>query len=351
MNKTLIYGIIVIVLGGISAFILLKPSSTLADDEKIFSIDDVTTISKIFMVDMEGSSILLERKVDHWRVNGKFNARRDAVAVLLSTIKKVRTYYPVAVPAHNNAVKEMAAHHVKVQIYGEKRFMLFFKRVTDEPILTYYVGGSTNDHTGTFMFLAGSPTIYVTHIPGFEGYLTPRYFVIEKDWRERIVFDFTPEDIRTISIDYPLAKANGLIIDVDDNNSPQVKPFHSDPGLDIPQGSVNQNLLTQYLANFKGIGLENYVNSYYRRDSITATTPFAIITVTDKDGKETNLSAYYMPINKRSKMKFDTEGNPLKFDRDRMFALVNDEVDFVVIQWYVFGKILLTYENFLTREG
>jgi len=42
------------------------------------------------------------------------------------------------------------------------------------------------------------------------------------------------------------------------------------------------------------------------------------------------------------------DGSTVFFDRDRMYALINDDEDFVLIQYFVFDKILRPL-SFFTR--
>jgi hypothetical protein len=54
-----------------------------------------------------------------------------------------------------------------------------------------------------------------------------------------------------------------------------------------------------------------------------------------------------MPINQRTKQQTDPNtGRPMLYDSDRYYALINHNKDFVVIQQYVFGKILRQYDDF-----
>ena len=62
------------------------------------------------------------------------------------------------------------------------------------------------------------------------------------------------------------------------------------------------------------------------------------------------MKIFLMPVNKRSKSQFDEVGEPLKYDVDRMYALVNDGKDFAIIQYYTFGKILLGYDDFILSD-
>jgi hypothetical protein len=64
----------------------------------------------------------------------------------------------------------MAAKSTKIEIYSK-----------GEKVKQYYVGHATQDNTGTYMLLTNPETDknyeepFITHIPGFEGFLSTRY--------------------------------------------------------------------------------------------------------------------------------------------------------------------------------
>ena len=118
MKRNLIYFIILIALVvGAYFLVIRKPWGTLNVDETAFAVDDTASIGKIFIADMQGKKVILERQKNFWIVNGKFPVRNDYMEMLLSTIKRVTINYPVPQTAMNMVVKEMASHNKKVEIY------------------------------------------------------------------------------------------------------------------------------------------------------------------------------------------------------------------------------------------
>ena len=49
-------------------------------------------------------------------------------------------------------------------------------------------------------------------------------------------------------------------------------------------------------------------------------------------------------------MQFDYEGNPLKYELDKYFALVNNGQDFALIQHFVFGKLFIGGKFFYSQR-
>ena len=78
-------------------------------------------------------------------------------------------------------------------------------------------------------------------------------------------------------------------------------------------------------------------------DSITQTPVLFELLITDSSGEKHLLEAFYK---KAKKGKTDNKGTPLEHDVDAFFALINKK-DFVIIQHYVFDKILLSPNDFL----
>ena len=140
------------------------------------------------MADRQGKSVLLERKSSaEWKVNGKFRARQDLINTLLYTMKSLEVRSPVGKNLYNQTMKLLSANSVKVEIYSNQ-----------ELIKTYYVGHPSMDNMGTFMYLEGSSVPFIMCIPGFNGYLTTRYFINETDWRSKTIFNYNPQMIEKV---------------------------------------------------------------------------------------------------------------------------------------------------------
>src|ERR1035438_455376 len=190
--------LLLFVLLAIAAVVLIitNKKSTIKEDLKDFSVSDTASITKIYMTTKEPSSVILTREgPGQWTVNGKFAARNDAMNDLMETIKEVSVRAPVAKSAMDNVLKALATTSTKIEIYSK-----------DKLLKTYYVGSYTQDMAGTFMMLEGSKTPFVTFIPGFNGYLSTRYFTEEPLWRDRTIYNYYPDEIASISVDYPKLK-------------------------------------------------------------------------------------------------------------------------------------------------
>jgi hypothetical protein len=193
MNKSTKFLFLLFLALGI-AYILIskKPWRTAAKAADAFSIKDTAAVTKIFLANKRGEKILLQREANNqWLVNGKFVAEEPKIKLLLATLNQMQIQMPVSESMHNTAIGILASRGVKTEIYAG-----------DHLIKTIYVGSETPDKTGTFMMLEGEDEVYAIHIPGFVGFLTPRFFLTEVKWRSKLLFDIPAAQIAEIQMDY-----------------------------------------------------------------------------------------------------------------------------------------------------
>jgi hypothetical protein len=295
---------------------------------KSFDVDE--NIDKIFLVDMMGNQILLSKEDNKlWLLDGKHKIRKDAIKNLLETIKKVKIKAPVPMKQQERIQKGIAAEGIKVEIYEEGK-----------QIQQYYVGGSTQDHKGTYMYHEGLGKAYITHIPGFIGYLTPRYFTDYDQWRDRTVIEAEKKKIKKISIKY---REDTNLSSFELNLKP-LSLFINQKEIDLE--NINTEAIESYLNFFKHLELEGYENQYKKKDSVLSTPPFCILEIAN-EGNIDKFDCYNLPLSNRSKLQYDQKGNAMKYDIDRLLVNINNGRDFGMIQMFVFGEILREPEDFL----
>ncbi len=332
MKRNKIAIVLVILLGSISLwFVLRNNKTTLRKGLRDFALQDTGSVTKLFLADRNNKTVTLKKiKPGEWRLNDKFYARNDAVKILLETMKTMEVKSPVGKNAQENVIKSLATGGIKVEAYkGDKLVKLL------------YVGSETMDMTGTYMLLAdpetreNSSVPYVTYIPGFDGYLTTRFFTSELEWRDRTIFRYIPPEIKSVKVEYPNKPENNFEINCLSENKFEV--------INLTEGKVMPDIDTlavkQYLSYFQNIQFE-VIEKLEKNliDSITATSPINIITIKDVKGA-TNISKVFYKNPKKDAIDQET-GKPLKYDNDRIFALINDGVDFATTQYFNYGKLL-----------
>ena len=336
-NKTTL--VITLLLAGVAAVLIYTSTrSTIKKELKDFAIEDTASVTKIFLADKSGKQILLEKiTAGNWKLNGKFIARNDAISTLLITMKKLEVRSPVAKAAYENVIKNLATTATKVEIYQN-----------DELVKTYYVGGATQDQLGTFMLLENSTTPFVMYLPGLNGYLTARYFTDETEWKSRMVFNYAPSEIGSVTVEYPKAPKLSMNLMVKENDSYAVSSLTDKKTLQ----EIDTNAVSRYLASFREIQYEAVITNIdkTKQDSTISSTPVSIITVVDKKGNKNSIKIFLKPITESSLVATDDNGKPLQYDIDRMYGIVNDGKDFLLIQHFVFDKLLRTSDDFKVKK-
>lgn len=344
MKKNTLAAIIVLVLGVIAAwFYRNKTSSTIKPALRDFAVQDTAAITKIFLADFGGKQVTLTKTVEGmWMVNGKYPARKDAIQTLLYTINKLDVKDQVGKNARANQIKYLSSSGIKTEIYaGEKLIRL------------YYVGGETQDGTGTYMLLADPETRensslpFVMYIPGFQGYLTTRYFTDELMWRSLGVLNLLPSQIQRIRLESLKQPEKNFELRVNGKNDFSLVS----PGTGLP-AVFDTSIVKQYLTYFRNLNAESYVTGKEMKtetmDSLRRARPEFTLTVTDEKGETRVLKAHRRNVGKGGFT--DIDGDKLDYDPERMYALINNDRDIITIQVYSFGKVFMPIDYFVPRE-
>lgn len=329
--------LLALVLVALAVYVLYtrKPwSSVKGGSETGFAIEDTASITKVFMADGRGSNTLLQRTAKGWTVDNKFAADERKIDLLLETIHDVKLRNPVGQAEYNTVMKNFAASGVKVEFYeGE------------DLLKTIYVGQMTSDQAGTYMMIDGASAPYVTHIPGFVGYLTPRFLTQSVKWRSRLVFNMTAPEIAKVEVNYPASPAQSFSID-NTKTIPELKD-----GTGNVVSVKDSNFVKYYLSAFSQLHGEGYDEIYTRtqQDSISNTMPFVTISLTGKDGSKQNVKLHVKPIEKGTKERYDESGNWLATDNERYFAFANGDQNLLYVQQFNFGRVIKTVRDFIGK--
>jgi hypothetical protein len=197
MKKGNLIALAVIVIGAVLFFVFKNQDRSITLDVKadFFQVKDTQEVTKIFVVDLDGNSVTLDRKGFYWTVNGKYRADRVSLNNLFEPLVKMRIKAPVSDNDKNDLVKELTVRSKKVEIYrnGQKTRTLF-------------IGNATADGLSTYIYSddEGLDRPYIVHIPGWNGNLGPRFFFKELAWRSKKVFHHNPSQIEFLEVDYKL---------------------------------------------------------------------------------------------------------------------------------------------------
>lgn len=312
-----------------------KPVSSDKDNRK-FAYRDTASLTRIFMADKEGHQCTLERKTEGWIVNGKYKARTEAILNLMEAIKNVDIKMSVPKESQQTVLKFMTARALKVELYAG-----------DELVKQYYVGYETEDSEGTYMLLTDLESgknydqPYACFIPGFKGFLNPRFIVKENDWRDRILINYTPPQIREIKVllsDFP--PDSSFIIELKDTRTFAVKNLK---GESVP---YNEAQLKQYIIYFQNLSYERLITAQNKKlqDSLTATRPFCTISVAGQGFNTDEYKFYRMAFNGKVNPELGVNFN---YDPDRLFIRFAGDREWAIGQYFALGKLFVSRNYFV----
>jgi hypothetical protein len=336
-KKTLIsLSILLLVIG--SYFLLRRDTGTTLDaSETAFAITDSKAVDKIFMRSRyQNASALLEKNEEGiWRVNNKYDADGAKVDMLLTAAKEMRVKYPVSKDFWDQVIRNLSSKGTKVELYAKGKLLK-----------TYYVGGPTPDHQGTFVWMENAKKPYVVHIEGFRGYLTPRFFVSERDWRSKIIYKYEAEEIEWVRAEWSDDPAQSFTL-YNGEEGPTMSGYSPKGGVK----NLNENLLRSYLNYFERLAYEGFPIDMREKDIdsvYSQTKPFFVLSVKPKNKEVQKLQFHYKGLKRDSYQQLDFEGVKLPYEIDAYYAFFNDNgKELLQVQEFVFGKVMKKGADFL----
>jgi hypothetical protein len=327
-KNTLVYLLIFLILGGAAVFFIMKKSNTtLNKNAQDFAITDTAAIYSIKLADKNANVSTLERKSPSvWMLNGKYKAQKSLINTLLETMKLVQVKSPVPINARDNVIKIMASTATKMEAYDKDGNLL----------KSYYVGGTTPDELGTFMLMEDATEPFITHIPGFNGYLSTRYIAKERDWRSSEIYVLNPSTIKEVAVRYHAVPAASFKLYAK-NNDFLVMPFQGGA-----EKKINPLAAKRFLAGFRNITFEQFPDiTPQKRDSILSSTPLITVNVFTDGTQPPALILYSKQADTRTKGV-----GPNNTDLDKFYGVVGeDSREVVLVQSAVVAKILPSLEE------
>jgi hypothetical protein len=231
----------------------------------------------------------------------------------------------------DNMMSVMASSAKEVKIYGKN----------NELIKTYFVGPNTQDHMGTIMLLetpedGRSEEPYITHIEGFTGFLNPRFFIDEMEWRSTDVFYYPNNDIAEIEVLHMTDPGSSFKLTYLGNNALKFERYLN--GTLTPFAQLDSTLAFDLLKRMRKVNLETY-NTMLKptaADSIKSITPAFVLRVKNTAGAITSLNLY---LKKAKEMTPDATGQLTPFDPEYFWAKT-DANELGLAQFFVFEPLL-----------
>ncbi len=302
--------------------------STLTGPLSDFAMPDTARVSRIFIADKQGLTADLRRGTDGlWTVNG-LPANQFPVRTLLKTFLKVEVRTPVAKSMEAMTLKLMASAAVKVEIYTGD----------DEPEKIWWVGHGTPDHFGVYTILekpgvGRSDSPFVLGMTGFTGLINTRFHARLDEWRSTDLSIYPDiEQIASLKVEHAQPDSAGYTVQY---GGGRMMSLLDEQGQPMAFDSV---IVMDMLLHVKDAHFEYFERTWTKaqKDSILASPPQHVLTITTKDGGSKRLPFWKKrPYAGERNVDFDL----LAEDLDRMHSVLNDTA-LVVVQRYWFDRMV-----------
>ena len=337
MKKNLILTLVFVALAVASVVVYLKShSSTIADEPLTdFAVEDTAKVNKVIITDHLGKMATLERIPGErlWKLNGKLEAREDAVNLMLKTFNRIRIRGNVSDSSRDNMLKLLASSSKRVEIFTGG----------DEPAKIWYVGIPTPDHTGTLMLLeipgiGRSEEPYIVHMEGFTGFLSTRFFTNEMEWRYTGIFEYPHLEVSKVRMINHMIPADSWEVRFGGGNNLELWSCNAAGASEKKVSRFDTTAVKDQLLLFKKIHVESFNTqlSEQQTDSLRNASPAYTLEVTDNNGKSTTIDLHLKPSKKAIE---DDYGNIIPFDLDYFWAKTQDG-EIAMAQSYNFSPLL-----------
>lgn len=332
MKKILGLLFVVLVLLGVAYWVSQKDTTSAAPlTTADFAIEDTSVVGKIVITDADGASVSLARgKSDQWEVNDRYNARKDAINLILKTLHLLEVKHPVGSQSRQAILRMMAGRHRYVQVFDRE----------GEFMKGYFVGIQTSDERGTYMVLE-RPEIGRTEIPyvmtmkAFYGYLTSRFFTNEKDWRDRTILSYPELQFERVEVENHIHPDRSFAIEYKGGNN--LSMFDLPENNPIP--TFDTSRVKDYLLLYKHAGCETYELAFeqHQIDSILDLEPsFEIEVTANEPERSKHLRLFLRPA---PEGQLGPDGEQREYDNVIMYGTLDGEELFRV-QRYVIDAFL-----------
>jgi hypothetical protein len=285
--------------------------------DNLFHIEDVTKVGKVEIEQYSKGTavekVTLERGLDQWTVDGKYQADPSKIDVFMKTLKEIRVLEPINPKGTTSALMLLKQNHLHVQIWDRD----------GNSMKDYLIGATNSTQTANIFKMSNSDRPYMVSKPAMEGYVSIYYSTKANDWRENVIFNIMGAEIAKVGVSYP------------DSNQLQsyALTLNGNQWMLSPSISADSKRAEDYISSFKGKVLaESFADVLYpdMLDSLLKRTPDATLRIETKEGKTTVLHLFVRP---------ETNAN--------FFAYLEDRKELVTIQHYVIDVFLKTGAYFV----
>ncbi|AEA44394.1 hypothetical protein [Fluviicola taffensis] len=335
--------IIIIILGvgllvglGIYTSQLISKKGT--SDENLaafnFDIKDTASVDKIIITEPNGMEMTLLRSGTTWTDEKGQCVQSAQVFNILDALYNVRFKGYIPENGVKLVINRMATIGIKVQYFQHGDWSK-----------TWYIGGSTSDHHGTFMLVeseeAGKSDLpVIAEIKGLKGIIEPRFFADSRRWQCSGIFAYQMSEIAEVNVKFPDRKDRNF----------EVRKIKDDYLVKFGGKyltSLDTNMVYRYLLNYKRINFENpnFELTNKQIDSLKKTKPFCELNLRTVKNEKKKLRMFRIQATSTGESEVDDFGDKATYDVNKFWCeLPNGEI--VKCQYFVFNPIIMGHIYF-----
>lgn len=333
--------IIIVILGiallvGLGIFTSRLINNKGKSDEQLaafnFEIKDTASVNKIIITEPNGMEMTLIRSGNQWTDSKGECVQPVLVFNILEALYNVRFKGYVPENSVKTVINRISTIGIKVQYFQN-----------DDWSKTWYIGGSTSDHHGTYMLVesseAGKSDLpVIAEIKGMKGIIEPRFFADPRKWQCSGIFAYQMQDIAEVNVKFSERP----------DRSFEVRKIKKDYLVKYAGKyltTLDTNMVYRYLLNFKRINFENpnYELNDKQIDSLKRSRPFCELNVRTTKGEKKKLRMFR--IKSTGDPEVDDFGDKVSYDINRFWCELPDG-QVVKCQYFVFNPILMGHIYF-----
>ncbi|MCX7606392.1 MAG: DUF4340 domain-containing protein [Bacteroidia bacterium] len=238
-----------------------------------FSFSDTAAIQGITLIEKHGDTVYrrldMRRTSKGWRIGDTLEVFEQPLQILLKTVAGQVPRAPVPSSALRNVLRFLKEHRIEVELSFQ-----------DGRVERFYVGGPTPDQRASYMLRPGSDQPYEVFLPGFEGYLTSRYYPDMGVWQPNLVFDVRIRDLQAVQVDFWGDPGNSWRLE----RSMPMEKWRLATGEPVDSAQVDAYLLV-YAGRF-------YADELVSSDSLAGLSPLAEVQLMLWSGKRYHWLVY-----------------------------------------------------------
>jgi hypothetical protein len=322
MQRKIIYSLAYIGLIAIAALLMVtNRKSTLRQRNMNFALAEPSLVDRI-IISNKTDRLILEKDGDRWRLNGKYPARTETVALFLQSMRRIEVLAPASKSITDTLISRIDKRGNHLKLYHGNKTLLSVMVFHEKEFIP-----------GTYMMDERFRKPFRVGLTGYEGADFDGLFHTGiSQWKDNILFDYRPEEITGIRMEYPQNPGQSFVITASPGEELRLDPAES-PG---EPDKVDPQEVADYLSCFSGVRYILQDSAGYNPPGLKE--PFAILTITGKNRDVFRMKAFRIPGTGENKV-----------DGNRYTAILAGDSLPVTVKYSETELVMKLYSDFLKK--